>query len=99
MHFIDVESIFISSKQVNALTKPGVIGEVAVRPGARPFEVAIRVDLSDWCKPDEVAIFSDFTATPEQIERWSRGGSTHGATISSGSQVAVTPAGPEGLVV
>ena len=96
---IDVESIFISSKQVNALTKPGVIGEVAVRPGARPFEVAIRVDLSDWCKPDEVAIFSDFTATPEQIERWSRGGSTHGATISSGSQVAVTPAGPEGLVV
>ena len=96
---IDVESIFISSEQVNALTKPGVIGEVAVRPGARPFEVAIRVDLSDWCKPDEVAIFSDFTATPEQIERWSRGGSTHGVTLHSDLQVAVIPPGPEGVIV
>ena len=72
---------------------------MAVRPGARPFEVAIRVDLSDWCKPDEVAIFSDFTATPEQIERWSRGGSTHGVTLHSDLQVAVIPPGPEGVIV
>ena len=96
---INVESIFISSEQVNRLTKPGVAGEVAVRPGARPFEVAIRVDFSEWCKPDEVAIFSDFTATPEQIERWSRGGSTHGVTIHSNEQGqdALTP--PDGLVL
>ena len=94
-----MESIFISSEQVNRLTKPGVAGEVAVRPGARPFEVAIRVDFSEWCKPDEVAIFSDFTATPEQIERWSRGGSTHGVTIHSNEQGqdALTP--PDGLVL
>ena len=96
---IKVESIFISSEQVNKLTKPGVAGEVAVRPGARPFEVAIRVDFSEWCKPDEVAIFSDFTATPEQIERWSRGGSTHGVTIHSDGQGQEIPTAPDGLVL
>ena len=96
---IKVESIFISSEQVNKMTKPGVAGEVAVRPGARPFEVAIRVDFSEWCKPDEVAIFSDFTATPEQIERWSRGGSTHGVTIHSDGQGQEIPTAPDGLVL
>jgi len=96
---INVESIFISSEQVNKMTKPGVAGEVAVRPGARPFEVAIRVDFSEWCKPDEVAIFSDFTAKPEQIERWSRGGSTHGVTIHSDGQDQDIPTAPDGLVL
>ena len=96
---IKVESIFISSEQVNKMTKPGVAGEVAVRPGARPFEVAIRVDFSEWCKPDEVAIFSDFTATPEQIERWSRGGSTHGVTIHSDGQGQEILTAPDGLVL
>ena len=96
---INVESIFISSEQVNKLTKPGVAGEVAVRPGSRPFEVAIRVDFSEWCKPDEVAIFSDFTATSEQIERWSRGGSTHGVTIHSDGQGQEIPTAPDGLVL
>jgi hypothetical protein len=96
---INVESIFISSEQVNRLTKPGVVGEVAVKPGARPFEVAIRVDFSEWCKPDEVAIFSDFTATSEQIERWSRGGSTHGVTIHSDEQDQDAPIAPDGLVL
>jgi len=96
---ISVESIFISSEQVNKMTKPGVAGEVAVRPGARPFEVAIRVDFSEWCKPDEVAIFSDFTATPDQIERWSRGGSTHGVTIHSDGQDRDIPTAPDGLVL
>lgn len=96
---INVESIFISSEQVNGLTKPGVAGEVAVRPGARPFEVAIRVDFSEWCRPDEVAIFSDFTPTPEQIEKWARGGSTHGVKIHSESYGDSTPEAPEGLIL
>ena len=96
---INVESIFISSEQVNKLTKPGVAGEVAVRPGARPFEVAIRVDFSEWCKPDEVAIFSDFTATSEQIERWSRGGSTHGVTINSDAQSDDEHSASDGIIV
>lgn len=75
----NVESIFIASERVPS--REGVIKESAVNPGARPFEVSIRVDLSDWCKPDEVAIFSDFKPTKEQVERWSRGGSTHGTKI------------------
>jgi hypothetical protein len=74
-----VESIFIASERVPS--KEGVTKESAVNPGARPFEVAIRVDLSEWCKPDEVAIFSDFKPTKEQLERWSGGGSTHGGEI------------------
>jgi hypothetical protein len=74
-----VESIFIASERVPS--KEGVTKESAVNPGARPFEVAIRVDLSEWCKPDEVAIFSDFKPTREQLERWSGGGSTHGGKI------------------
>lgn len=96
---INVESIFISSEQVNKLAKPEVAGKVAVRPGARPFEVAIRVDFSEWCKPDEVAIFSDFTATPEQIERWSRGGSTHGVTIHSDAQSDDGHSASDGIIV
>jgi len=73
----EVESIFIASSKVPA--KEGVEKTVAVNPGARPFEVAIRVDLSAWCKPNEVAIFSDFKPTQEQLERWAaKGGSTHG---------------------
>lgn len=74
-----VESIFIASSRVPA--KEGVVKTVAVNPGARPFEVAIRVDLSAWCKPDEVAIFSDFKPTQEQVERWAKGGRTHGQDV------------------
>jgi molecular chaperone GrpE (heat shock protein) len=74
-----VESIFIASSRVRS--KEGVEKTVAVNPGARPFEVAIRVDLSVWCKPDEVAIFSDFKPTQEQVERWAKGGSTHGQNV------------------
>ena len=75
-----VESIFIASSKVPA--KEGVEKTVAVNPGARPFEVAIRVDLSAWCKPNEVAIFSDFKPTQEQLERWAaNGGSTHGQKV------------------
>ena len=75
-----VESIFIASSRVPA--KVGVEKTVAVNPGARPFEVAIRVDLSVWCKPNEVAIFSDFKPTQEQIDRWAKGGSTHGQDVN-----------------
>ena len=92
-----VESIFIASARVPS--REGVLKESAVNPGARPFEVAIRVDLSEWCKPDEVAVFSDFKPTQEQIARWERGGSTHGATLdATDQQVELTP-GAENLVI
>lgn len=92
-----VESIFIASERVPS--REGVLKESAVNPGARPFEVAIRVDLSEWCKPDEVAVFSDFKPTQEQIARWERGGSTHGTTLdATDQQVELTP-GAENLVI
>ena len=92
-----VESIFIASEHVNA--KEGVSKTSAVNPGARPFEVAIRVDLSEWCKPDEVAIFSDFKPTPEQAERWEQGGSTHGQSLIAEGQANQAPAAEEHLVL
>ena len=92
-----VESIFIASERVPS--REGVVKESAVNPGARPFEVAIRVDLSEWCKPDEVAVFSDFKPTQEQIARWERGGSTHGTKLlATDAQHEPTP-GAENLVI
>lgn len=92
-----VESIFIASERVPS--REGVIKESAVNPGARPFEVAIRVDLSEWCKPDEVAVFSDFKPTKEQLERWERGGSTHGAKLQVDVELQETIPGAENLVI
>jgi hypothetical protein len=92
-----VESIFIASERVPS--REGVVKESAVNPGARPFEVAIRVDLSDWCKPDEVAVFSDFKPTKEQLERWERGGSTHGTKLHAEDQQEVLIPGAENLVI
>ncbi len=92
-----VESIFIASSRVRS--KEGVEKTVAVNPGARPFEVAIRVDLSAWCKPDEVAIFSDFKPTQEQVERWAKGGSTHGQNVHVDGQEEKGNDGSEHLVI
>jgi hypothetical protein len=92
-----VESIFIASERVPS--RDGVVKESAVNPGARPFEVAIRVDLSEWCKPDEVAVFSDFKPTKEQLERWERGGSTHGTKLYAADQQEEPIQGAENLVI
>ena len=92
-----VESIFIASSRVPA--KVGVEKTDAVNPGARPFEVAIRVDLSVWCKPNEVAIFSDFKPTQEQIDRWAKGGSTHGQDVNVDGKEEKRDDGSEHLVV
>ena len=93
-----VESIFIASSKVPA--KEGVEKTVAVNPGARPFEVAIRVDLSAWCKPNEVAIFSDFKPTQEQLERWAaNGGSTHGQKVPVEGKDEEGTEGSEHLVI
>jgi hypothetical protein len=80
-------------------SRDGVFKESAVNPGARPFEVAIRVDLSEWCKPDEVAVFSDFKPTQEQIARWEHGGSTHGTKLQATDQQEELTPSPENLVI
>jgi len=67
-----LESIFLASERVQSLAVDEVEAHAEVRPGSRPFEVAIRVDLSEWCKPFEVGIFEDFVPSNEQIQRWNQ---------------------------
>ena len=85
----------MASDRVQGLAAKGIEAHADVRPGSRPFEVAIRVDLSQWCKPNEVAIFEDFQPSAEQLNRWNR--------LSTGSQNLATseapPEAPQGLVI
>ena len=90
-----LESVFLASDRVQGLAAKGIEAHADVRPGSRPFEVSIRVDLSEWCKPNEVAIFEDFQPSTEQLNRWNRS--------SSGEQDSATPGAPpeapDGLVI
>lgn len=70
---LTLESVFIGSDRVSRLAVSGVESHAEVHPGSRPFDVSIRVDLSQWCKPNEVAIFEDYEPTPDQLSRWQTG--------------------------
>lgn len=65
-HLEPIESYFISSKQVSELSHPELKRHPQVDPGARPFEVSIRVDLSAWCKPGDLAIFDGLEASTKE---------------------------------
>lgn len=91
----NLESIFLASDRVQGLAANGIEAHADVRPGSRPFEVAIRVDLSQWCKPSEVAIFEDFQPSAEQLNRWDR--KTSGIEIPD--TLEATPEVPNGLVI
>lgn len=62
------ESVFIATDRVckHAHKDVGPFNEV--HAGTRPFEVSIRVDMSDWCHPEEVAIFQDYQPTQEELD-------------------------------
>lgn len=90
-----LESVFLASDRVKGLAAKEVQAHADVRPGSRPFEVAIRVDLSQWCKPNEVAIFEDFQPSAEQLNRWSRSSSSD----ETSSTVETTSEAPQGLVI
>ena len=90
-----LESVFLASDRVKGLAARGIEAHADVRPGSRPFEVAIRVDLSQWCKPNEVAIFEDFQATTEQLKRWNRSSSGEQET----TKVETITEVPQGLVL
>ena len=85
----------MASERVKGLAAKGIEAHADVRPGSRPFEVAIRVDLSQWCKPNEVAIFEDFQPTSEQLKRWDRSSSEEQSTNTS----ETPPEAPQGLVI
>ena len=67
-----LESVFMASSRVKDLAESSVEAHADIKPGSRPFEVAIRVDFSSWCKPYEVAIFEDYQPTSDQLRRWNR---------------------------
>ena len=56
-HLESIESIFIASKQICENASKGIKSHAEIEPGTRPFEVSIRVDLSSWCRPGDLAIF------------------------------------------
>jgi hypothetical protein len=90
-----LESVFLASDRVQGLAANGIEAHADVRPGSRPFEVAIRVDLSQWCKPNEVAIFEDFQPSAEQLNRWDRKSSG----IEPPDSLEATTEAPSGLVI
>jgi len=90
-----LESVFLASDRVQGLAANGIEAHADVRPGSRPFEVAIRVDLSQWCKPNEVAIFEDFQPSAEQLNRWDRKSSG----IKPPDSLEATTEAPSGLVI
>jgi len=90
-----LESVFLASDRVQGLAANGIEAHADVRPGSRPFEVAIRVDLSQWCKPNEVAIFEDFQPSVEQLNRWDRKSSG----IEPPDSLEATTEAPSGLVI
>ena len=90
-----LESVFLASDRVQGLAANGIEAHADVRPGSRPFEVAIRVDFSQWCKPNEVAIFEDFQPSAEQLNRWDRKSSG----IEPPDTLEATTEAPSGLVI
>ncbi len=88
-----LESVFLASDRVQGLASKGVEAHADVRPGSRPFEVAIRVDLSQWCKPNEVAIFEDFQPSADQLSKWDNAPSTNSTEAQNTLDV------PTGLIL
>jgi hypothetical protein len=90
-----LESIFLASDRVKGLAAKNIEAHADIRPGSRPFEVSIRVDLSEWCKPNEVAIFEDFQPSAEQLNRWNQKSSDE----QSKNTNHITTIVPQGLVL
>lgn len=67
-HETKPESVLIATDRVCLRAHQEVQRHKEVYAGTRPFEVSIRVDLSEWCHPEEVAIFQDYQPTEKEIE-------------------------------
>lgn len=60
-------SVFIASDRTSQFAHSEVVAFKEVDAGTRPFEVSIRVDLSEWCHPEELAIFEDYQPSAEEL--------------------------------
>jgi hypothetical protein len=67
------DSVFIATDRATQYAHKEVNSFKEVYSGTRPFEVSIRVDLSEWCHPEELAIFQDYQPSEDELkERESR---------------------------
>ena len=66
------ESVFIASDRAAQHANKEVAAFREVFSGTRPFEVSIRVDLSEWCHPEELAIFQDYQPSEEELQERSK---------------------------
>ena len=62
------ESVFIASDRATQHAHKEVSSFKEVVSGTRPFEVSIRVDLSEWCHPEELAIFQDYQPSAAELD-------------------------------
>lgn len=62
------ESVFIASDRATQHAHKEVSSFKEVVSGTRPFEVSIRVDLSEWCHPEELAIFQDYQPSEAELD-------------------------------
>ncbi len=60
-------SVLIATDRVCLRAHKGVDTFKEVYSDTRPFEVAIRVDLSEWCPPEWLAIFQDYQPSEAEI--------------------------------
>ncbi len=62
------ESVFIATDRAAQHAHGDVTAFKDVNAGTRPFEVSIRVDLSEWSHPEELAIFQDYEPSEEELK-------------------------------
>jgi hypothetical protein len=62
------ESVFIATDRAAQYAHGDVTAFREVNAGTRPFEVSIRVDLSEWSHPEELAIFQDYEPSEEELK-------------------------------
>ena len=61
------DSVFIATDRATQYAHKEVNAFKEVYSGTRPFEVSIRVDLSEWCHPEELAIFQDYQPSEDEL--------------------------------
>lgn len=61
------DSVFIATERATQYANKEVNSFREVYSGTRPFEVSIRVDLSEWCHPEELAIFQDYQPSDDEL--------------------------------
>ncbi len=79
------DSVFIATDRATQYAHKEVNSFKEVYSGTRPFEVSIRVDLSEWCHPEELAIFQDYEPSEDELREREARESKQSALENEGS--------------